>query len=448
MRFKTYNEALDYLYTLRTFGTKLGLDNIRFLLDELGKPDEDCNYLHIAGSNGKGSTAAFLSSILQKAGLKVGLFTSPHLVRFTERIQINDVEIPEKEIVKLLNLSLNISEKMGDDGIHRHPTFFEIVTAMASQYFADQKCDVVVWETGMGGRLDATNAVTPVASIITNISLDHIQWLGDNILKIASEKAGIIKTQIPFFTAEKNADVLDLFEKKTTENNTKMIKISDFGFNSSVGNFGHYFLSSKKLGFSNAKLGLSGQVQIDNAALAAIAGYWYLANFAQISDNLSDILVSGLESAKWPARFQKLFEKPLTYIDCAHNQEGIFNLTKNLKEISPEPWTVILGVVEDKNILEIISNISSISNEIWYIKPTAKRGLSFENFSDCLKSFNKNISIKLFNSTNDILKSINKNNDKQFVICGSCYLAGDILSELQGTNRDLRSDDPLTKHQS
>ncbi len=445
MENSNYNEALNSLYILRTFGTKLGLYNIRYLLDELGKPDESCNYLHIAGSNGKGSTASFLSSILQKAGLKVGLFSSPHLIRFTERFQINGVEIQENEIVKLLNLSLKISKKMENDGIHRHPTFFEIITAMAARYFDRQKCDVVVWETGMGGRLDATNAVTPVASIITNISLDHTRWLGEEILQIATEKAGIIKNKVPVFTAETNSNVLELFKNVSKEKNTNVTEISDFEFKSSEGESACYFLSCQKLGIKNAKLGLKGEIQIDNAALAAIAGYWYLENIAKFPKNLSDILVAGLESANWPARLQKLIDKPLTYLDCAHNQAGILNLVKSLKKISKKKWTVILGVVEDKNFKEMLIKISAIANEIWYIKPTTMRGLSSENISECVKSLNKNIPLKLFDSSKEALKSISKNSDRQFIICGSCYLAGDVLSELENTRRDLRSDDPVFK---
>ncbi len=443
MNFKTYNEALDKLYTLRTFGTKLGLGNIRFLLDELEKPDESCHFLHIAGSNGKGSTAAFLSSILQKAGLKVGLFSSPHLVRFTERIQINGIEIDEKEVVRLLNLSLVISKKMECDGEHRHPTFFEIVTAIAAKYFAGQKCDVVVWETGMGGRLDATNAVNPVASIITNISFDHTQWLGDNILQIAKEKAGIIKNKIPVFTAETNPLVLELFNKVAKEKNTNVTEISNFGFESSAEKSGYYSLTCPKLGLENVKLGLLGKFQTDNAMLAVIIANWYLKTFAGLSKNLPGILTSGLETAIWPARMQKLSDKPLTYIDCAHNQESFANIIQTLREINSDPWTVIFGIVEDKKLNEILSQVLSIANEILYIKPTTMRGLSFESFSDSIKALDSNISVILLNSSKKLLNYISNNPDNQFIICGSCYLAGDVLSELQGIKRDFRSDDPL-----
>jgi len=443
MSFNSYNAALDHLYTLRTFGTKLGLKNIRFLLDELGKPDTACDYLHIAGTNGKGSTASFLASILQKAGLKVGLFSSPHLVKFTERIQINNVEILENDVAKLLDLSLKISKKMGEDGRHRHPTFFEVVTAIASRYFADQNCDVVVWETGMGGRLDATNAVTPVASIITNISLEHTKWLGNNILEIASEKAGIIKSKIPCFTAEKKPDVLKLFKNISDKINSNIINISDFNFKSNRTSSISYSLTCEKLGIFDAQLALQSNFQIDNAALATIAAYYYLTNFTEKSDNLPKILTSGLKLAKWTARFQLLFDIPLTYLDCAHNQEGINCLTKTLLEINSKPWTVILGVVDDKNILEMITNLSIVADEIWYIKPTAIRGLTFEKFSKKTNELKNKLLIKNFNSIKNILKSIHNNKHKQFIICGSCYLVGDILAELKGTNRDLRTDDPI-----
>jgi len=443
MNFKTYNEVLDYLYTLRTFGTKLGLDNIRFLLDELGKPDESCNFLHIAGSNGKGSTAAFLSSILQKAGLEVGMFSSPHLVRFTERIQINGSEIPEKEVIKLLNLALEISKKMEGDGLHRHPTFFEIVTAIAAKYFADRKCDVVVWETGMGGRLDATNAVTPVASIITNISFDHTQWLGDEILQIAAEKAGIIKCKVPVFTSESNPEVLKLFNDVARKNKTDLTEISNLGFETSEGESGRFSLTCNKLGLFNVKLGLLGKFQVRNASLAVVVANWYLSNLSGFTENIPKVLSSGLESVSWPARLQMLSNKPMTYLDCAHNLEGFKNLLQTLRKISPNKWNFVFGIVEDKNIGEILKQVLNIANEIWYIKPTAKRGLSSESFLDYVRTFNKEIPVETFSELKQVLDSIKKRQQEQFIICGSCYLAGDILSELEGKSRDLRTDDPI-----
>ena len=296
----------------------------------------------------------------------------------------------------------------------------------------------------MGGRLDATNSVKPVVSIITNISLDHIKWLGDTILKIAAEKAGIIKNKIPVFTAETNSDVLNLFSAVAVKNNTKIKNICDFDFCSQLSSSCSYSLSSEKFGINKIKLGLNGKYQSDNAALAVIAATWFLTNIAELSESFSEIISSGLEKAFWPARLQKLSDNPMVYLDCAHNMEGISNLVQSLSEISNNSWIIIFGIVEDKNIKDMLADVLTVAKEIWYIKPTAKRGLSSESFSECVNSLNEKIPVKIFNCSKEVLKQIGNKPDDQFIICGSCYLAGDVLSELQGTKRDLRSDDPLT----
>src|SRR5262245_9287324 len=183
----TYPDAIQFLYDLRLFGTKLGLENTRQLAALAGNPQEQLRFIHVAGTNGKGSTCAMLESIYRAAGSRVGLFTSPHLVSFRERIQINRELISETDVARLVS---EMQTRLATFPVAYHPTFFEVVTVMALVYFAQQKCDLVIWETGLGGRLDATNIVTPLASVITNIGFDHQQWLGDSLEEIASEKAG------------------------------------------------------------------------------------------------------------------------------------------------------------------------------------------------------------------------------------------------------------------
>src|SRR6266571_5186804 len=194
----TYTEAIHFLYDLRVFGAKFGLENTIKLAALAGNPQRGLIFIHVAGTNGKGSTCAMLESIYRAAGLRVGLFTSPHLVSFGERIQVNRQFIRQAEVVRLL---VEMQPVLKEFPLEEHPTFFEVVTVMALQFFAEQKCDLVIWETGLGGRLDATNIVTPLASVITNIQFDHQQWLGDTLEKIAFEKAGIIKPEIPVITA-------------------------------------------------------------------------------------------------------------------------------------------------------------------------------------------------------------------------------------------------------
>src|SRR5687767_11754053 len=207
----TYPEAIQFLQSLQMFGARFELETTRQLAAALGNPQQQLRFIHVAGTNGKGSTCAFLESIYRAAGIRVGLYTSPHLVRFGERIQVNRELIPESEVVRLVEMAREWTRDIP-------ATFFEVVTVIALRYFAEQKCDLVIWETGMGGRLDATNIVSPLASVITNIALDHQQWLGDTIDQIAREKAGIIKPGVPVFTTSD----LDVIAQVARENSSSL----------------------------------------------------------------------------------------------------------------------------------------------------------------------------------------------------------------------------------
>src|SRR5688572_8198942 len=201
----TYAEAIQFLYSLRMFGAKFGLENTFKLAALAGNPQNQLRFIHVAGTNGKGSTCAMLESIYRAAGLRVGLFTSPHLVSFRERMQVNREWISEADVTRLVReMQPRLKEFPAED----HPTFFETVTVMALQYFAEQKCDLVIWETGLGGRLDATNIVTPLASVITNVQYDHQKWLGNTLEQIAREKAGIIKPGVPVVTSAEEPPAL------------------------------------------------------------------------------------------------------------------------------------------------------------------------------------------------------------------------------------------------
>src|SRR5687767_2507193 len=191
-----YPEAIKFLYELQLFGAKLGLENTFRLAELCGNPQHRLRFIHVAGTNGKGSTCAMLESIYRAAGLRVGLFTSPHLISFRERIQVNRQLISEQQVVERVNAMKEVNFPKA-----QHPTFFEVVTVMALRYFAVEGCDLVIWETGLGGRLDATNVVRPMASVITNVQLDHEKWLGETIERIAAEKAGIIKRRVPVLTS-------------------------------------------------------------------------------------------------------------------------------------------------------------------------------------------------------------------------------------------------------
>src|ERR1039457_448881 len=277
-----YTEAIQFLYDLRLFGAKFGLENTFKLAALAGNPQDRLRFIHVAGTNGKGSTCAMLESIYRAAGLRVGLFTSPHLISFRERIQVNRQLIPEVAVVRLVG---ELQPLLKQFPAGHHPTFFEVVTVMALKFFAEQKCDLVIWETGLGGRLDATNIVTPLAGVITNIQFDHQQWLGDTLEKIAAEKAGVIKPGVPVITTADEPEALAVIEKIAREKNAPLIKVAQASRLSAAG---------------TAALPLMGDHQQLNAALAA-------ATVETLQDKIpvSEAAVrAGLETVQWPGRLQ------------------------------------------------------------------------------------------------------------------------------------------------
>ena len=361
----TYRDAIQFLYDLRLFGLKFGLENTFKLAALAGNPQEKLRFIHVAGTNGKGSTCAMLESIYRAAGLRVGLFTSPHLVSFRERIQVNRRLISEADVVRLaaelreqcrtgFQPVSTVKSPGPEQGDRRDacPTFFEVVTVMALRYFPEQQCDLVIWETGMGGRLDATNIVTPLASVITNIQLDHQQWLGDTLAKIAAEKAGIIKPGVPVITATDAPEALEVIAKIAREKNARLTKLGQ--------------ASSLSLATRTAALPLPGEHQKLNAALA-IATVQALQNKIPVSD---EAIRTGLATVQWPGRLQfiKTASGQTFLLDGAHNAASAEALRDalhtesvrvaipiKLQGTGPQSGrqdagaTLILGVLEDKD---------------------------------------------------------------------------------------------------
>jgi len=339
----TYTEAIQFLYGLRLLGAKFGLENTYKLAALAGNPQNRLRFIHVAGTNGKGSTCAMLESIYRAAGLRAGLFTSPHLVSFRERIQVNRQLISEQDVVRLVEELQPLLKQFPAD---HHPTFFEVVTVMALRFFAAQKCDLVIWETGLGGRLDATNIVTPLASVITNIAFDHQQWLGDTLEKIATEKAGIIKPGVPVVTATDEPEAMTVIEKIAKEKNAPLTKINSWeGRRVAVPNQ----LGSPTWQPSQIEvLSLSGEHQKLNAALA-LATVEALQNKIPVS---KENIRAGLSKVNWPGRLQ-LVARPSgqkLLLDGAHNVAGAKVLREALEKNSPATKrTLILGVLQDKD---------------------------------------------------------------------------------------------------
>lgn len=347
----TYPEAIQFLYGLRLFGAKLGLENTHQLAALAGNPQEQLRFIHVAGTNGKGSTCAMLESIYRAAGLRVGLFTSPHLVSFRERIQVNRQLISEADVVELVAA---MQPRLATFPTAAHPTFFEVITVMALSYFARQRCDLVIWETGLGGRLDATNIVTPLASVITNIGLDHQQWLGGTLAEIAAEKAGIIKPGVSVLTATSQPEALAVIADAARRQGASLTEIT-----------AHH---ASRI----THPALIGEHQRLNAALA-VATVEVLREKLPVTEAQ---IQSGLETVNWPGRFQ-IIQRPggqILVLDGAHNPDGVAVLAAAVRARFPNATpTLILGMLADKDWQAMCRELAGLAAEIIAVPVKSER---------------------------------------------------------------------------
>ncbi|MGA2241077.1 MAG: folylpolyglutamate synthase/dihydrofolate synthase family protein [Verrucomicrobiota bacterium] len=417
----TYPEAIQFLYDLRLLGAKFGLENTFKLAAMAGNPQNQLRFIHVAGTNGKGSTCAMLESIYRAAGLRVGLFTSPHLVSFRERIQVNRQLISEQDVVRLveemqaLQRSAGVPPALASDlgKTSRRDacaTFFEFVTVMALKFFAEQKCDLVIWETGLGGRLDATNIVTPLAGIITNIALDHQQWLGDTIKKIAAEKAGIIKPRVPVITAADELEALAVIEKIAREKNAPLIKVAQ--------------ASRLHAAAVTAALPLPGDHQRLNAALA-LAVVKALQSKIPAGDSAIRI---GLETVNWPGRLQ-LITRPSgqkILLDGAHNVVGAKVLRQALeKYFDRMRRTLVLGVLRDKDWRQICETLAPLAVRILTVPVPSERTADACKLAAACHTVNSTAEIVACDSLREALEKTAS--DDFVVVTGSLYLVGEAL---------------------
>ena len=364
----SYKEAIQYLYGLQKYGIKFGLSKTSNLLKAFGNPHRGQKYIHIGGSNGKGSVAAMVESILVKSGLKVGFYSSPHLVRFTERFRINGQEIaPEKaatiasELIKIIKPAYP-------------PTFFEVTTAMALIYFARENVDMAIMEVGMGGRLDATNVIRPLVSVITNISLEHQFFLGSRLMDIAKEKGGIIKRGVDLVTAATQPPIVSLFESMCEAKKASLWRVGkEVRYRTNGSRFSYYGL---KRTFKGLELGLKGKFQNRNAALSlAVIEILERKGFEISSHDMEE----GLKDTIWPGRMQVVSQAPLIVVDGAHNPEAIRELARSIRnDFRYRRLILVIGVMEDKDVGKILKGILPIANYVFYTRPAYYRSASPE----------------------------------------------------------------------
>ncbi len=399
----TYKEALAWLYGLQRFGIKLGLENIQRLLKELSKSAVSqavpWKIIHVAGTNGKGSVCAMIDSICRAQGHSTGLFTSPHLVTFRERIRVNGEMISEEAVGHGLTIIRDLVAKWGP-----HPTFFEVVTALALTYFSDARVEIVILETGLGGRLDATNAIQSNVSVITPIDFDHEKWLGKTISEIAAEKAGIIKSGVPVVTTRQRAEADQEIRARAAEYQAPLELVTK--------------------PYDNAPIALAGSYQKENAALAIAA---LRAAKIDIDDSA---IARGLGSIEWPARFQRWDTR--TIIDGAHNPAAARTLAKTWREFfSGRHATVIVAVLADKNLRAICEALAPISESVLLPKIRSERAAGPEELANVLGSITPPLPYSITPNIDDAL-TLARAKPNPILITGSLHFAGEVLAHLRG----------------
>ena len=381
----SYRETLDYLYGLLSLGIRPGLSATERLLSSLKDPQKEYPSIHVAGTNGKGSTSATLEAILTEAGFSAGLYTSPHLERFNERIRISGEAIADSDVVRVAEAVKRGSEAAFAEG--KGPTFFEFTTAMAFQYFKEKKVDIAVLETGMGGRLDATNIVTPLVSIITNVGFDHTLHLGEDLAAIAGEKAGIIKERVPVVTGVEAPLALPVIEEEAKKRGSRLFRYgADFRGNARPVERGFDY-SGMSLRLTGLSLKLRGSHQFKNAscALAAVEvlqGLGYAIGEEAIREGLAGVF--------WPGRFEVMRERPLVILDCAHNPDGASVLAAALREfLASRRLVLVTGVMIDKDIDGIFSHLVPLASVVILTKPAMDRAAAVELLEKKLVDYKK-----------------------------------------------------------
>lgn len=415
-----YKEALEYMDSVGFFGSKPGLERIAALGEKLGNPQDKLKFVHIAGTNGKGSCAAMLSSVLKAAGYKTGLYTSPYLFRFNERMQINGEQVPDESLAEIVTRIKPLADSMED-----HPTEFELMTAAAFLWFFEENCDIVVLETGLGGRYDATNIIkAPEVSVIMNIGLDHTGVLGDTVEKIAREKAGIIKPGCPCVIYEQVEGVRAVIEKECGEKGAELTA-ADFAaiepvFDSLDGQAFNY------KGVSYA-LPLIGEHQLKNAAVAIEAVNALRGKGWEISE---DALERGLYAVSWPARFELVDDEPYFVVDGGHNPQCAQTVRDNMLRYFADAHRVLLiGVLADKDYRELAEILNEAADEYICVAPNSERALPAAELGAYLEKFGK--PVQAFESIPEAVAAAREAAGEEGAVCavGSLYMAGPVRAE-------------------
>lgn len=412
-----YKKALEYIDGMQWFGSRPGLERVGELLEKLGRPQDKLKYIHVAGTNGKGSCAAMLASVLKAGGYRTGLFTSPYLFRFNERMQINGQEIGDETLAELISRIKPLAEAMED-----HPTEFELMTAAALLWYAEERCDIVVLEVGLGGRLDATNIIAaPEAAVIMNIGLDHTAVLGDTVEKIAAEKAGIIKPGCGCVLYPQSESVEAVIGQKCREMGAPLRKAELSQIKSEFDSLDGQVFSYKGDGYA---LPLLGTHQLRNAAVA-------LETVALLREKgwklAQEDVEHGLYAVNWPARFEIVHEEPYFVVDGGHNPQCAQTVAENLENYFKDYRRVLLlGVLADKDYDSLTAVLAEKADEFICAAPNSDRALPAEQLAEHLKKYGKPVTA--CGSIKDGVSAALEAAGKSGMVCavGSLYMAGEI----------------------
>ena len=438
-----YKEAMKYIKQVGNFGSNYGLERTERLLEILGNPHKKLRLIHIAGTNGKGSTTATLSTLLMGKGYKVGMYTSPFLEEFEERIQINGVNIEKHKLGALMDEVKEAVDKLIEEGLN-HPTEFEIITCLMFLHFFKEKVDYGVIEVGLGGRLDSTNVITPILSVIMSISYDHTNLLGNTLKEIATEKAGIIKEGIPVVIYPQEEEALLAIKEKANILNSKIYETSDY-----KAKFIKVINKDKIYQRLNIEIDgerfivdypLLGEHQISNL-LVALKAYKLICKMDNISFEKEDIIAS-LKMVKWIGRLEVMNKEPLVVIDGAHNIQGIKALRRNTeKYFKYKNVYLILGILADKQVHEMVEEIVPIAKKVIALTPLSDRAEIADHLKSCIEGYNDNV-VSLDNNYKEAIEMALKetNKDDLILVSGSLYMIGEMrriirwqLGNAQGT---------------
>ncbi len=438
-----YKEAMSYLQNLTKFGFNFGLERITELMRRLDNPHKKLRVIHIGGTNGKGSTLSMLASILKTAGFRTGTFTSPHLHSYTERFRVNGVKITEKRIAEILTMLHPHLEAMVSEGFE-HPTEFEVLTAGAFQFFYEEKVDFLILEVGLGGLIDSTNIVDPLVSVITNVAMDHMDYLGHTLKDIAGIKAGIIKDGVPLVTASRNPEVLEIIKSTCEKKNAVLTLVSqdltwealqNTNDNKSLFPSEQYFRINGRLNnYDNLQIPLLGEHQLANATTAVAVAEHLVDNKFDISP---EHVRKGLGKTSWPARLELVRKNPPVLIDGAHNHHGAIRLRATLDKYFPNrKFVLVLGMLADKERAKVVSELAPRARQVVVTKPNSDRAGEWDLVANAARDYTNDV--RLVESITEAVRLALAEVLPGEIICitGSLYMVAEAREVLLGGSVD------------